>query len=1137
MIFRKIVLVSVLVTASASLMSESLSSRIYLGSLPSVSADGRFFVFEWCNRLWKAPVAGGEAVAITDGMTRNIRPVLSPDSKRVAFLSNRNGGWKLYEMALEDCAGLAAGEIRQISFHTEDLTHKAYTRDGRKMLATVNRDHSADPKSPFHGFRRVALLPLDRRGREELVFDAPARDPALSPDGDRLLFVVRGVGSEPGYRKRVASHIKPAFGRIWLYDIKKGSFSEIVKRTADVRFPVWTPDGSGFYFLSDENGVRNVYHRILATGIERKVTSFKDDHVFTPTLSHDGRTMVIRKGLDFWRLDPTQENPEVARIELRPVGDSAEPERIRRRWYTAAWNNDGDGCIDFTNEGREIAFTAGGDLWVMDATLRQPVRIHGSSRTHERSCQFTGDGSALYYLSDRGDGVDVWKAVRADPKRAWWENTEFIRTRLTRDDIFRDALSVSPDNTRLAWLNRTGKMFFADTNAVVQSVSAVKAVACSMYSWSPDSRWVAASFKDGFGNFDVWIVPAFAKNGDGSATPAPCNISRHQKFDGSPVWSSDGKILAFSGARAKNNDKSVIFYVYLDPKDEARENPCEKSVRDAIEKTAAKKQASDKKADSDNKAKSDKKLASVQKGEPKKAKDKKDKDKGKSEDAKSKRGPDRIKIVLDGIFERVRATGVQGEKLFFGHDPRKLAFESNGAVHTITIPGDLKPAKVLSKTGTIKQWIKTDKGDRFLRVVGARPAHGDETFDVKTYQETNVADYQELAFLSGWALLRDAFCDPNMHGADWPAVREKYRLAARNAPSWSVFNRVMQLMIGEMDASHLGFWESDNSKKEWDVAPSRHSWSEVTAHIGAHYDPSHSGAGWKVSGVVPLSPVDRGEDGLKRGDIVMSIDGRKLNPQMDVSEVMNTPMPHKFRVEYVRGGTNKVLFAEAETYAKIRGLMRNESIRAMRRHVRAGGNFGYINIEVMDRRSLDDFMDCVFAEGYGKDGLIIDVRYNTGGHIADRVLDILCGPGHSRALIRGDAGEGYLLSYWGRPLLPSLPIVVLCNYRSTSNAEIFTHAIKTLKRGKVVGLQTSGSVIATRNLQLLDIGTIRKAYIGWFTADGTDMEFNGAKPDVEVDILPDDIAKGRDPQLDAAIRVLKEEAAAVPEPPPLKFAK
>ena len=117
------------------------------------------------------------------------------------------------------------------------------------------------------------------------------------------------------------------------------------------------------------------------------------------------------------------------------------------------------------------------------------------------------------------------------------------------------------------------------------------------------------------------------------------------------------------------------------------------------------------------------------------------------------------------------------------------------------------------------------------------------------------------------------------------------------------------------------------------------------------------------------------------------------------------------------------------------------------------------------------------------------------------------------------------MSYWKRPVLSSTPIVVLCNWVSASNAEIFSHAIKSLKRGTLVGVETAGKVIATNNGPLLDMGTFRHAYIGVFTAEGVDMECKGAVPDVEVDLTPADIAAGRDPQLEAAIKILKEEAA------------
>jgi tricorn protease len=1132
MTIRKIVLVVATAVTAVVQASDDLAARLYLGSIPSVSADGSFFVFEWCSRLWRAPVTGGEAVALTDGFSRDIRPALSPDARRMAFLSDRDGGWKLFEMALENTPGLAAGQIRQLSFHSEGLTPKGYTFDGRGILAVVRRDHGVGPASAFHGLNRIVTLPLDRPGREDLVFDAPGQEPALSPDGGKLLFVVRGSGLEPGYRKRVASHVCPTAGRIWLYDRSTGAFTEIIRRKTDSRFPIWTPDGTGFYYMSDEDGVRNVRHYTLKTGADRRVTAFKGDHVFAPTLSRDGGTMIVRCGFDFWRLDPRRQNPSPARIVLRAAGGMPETGRVRRRWYTSMWNNDVDGTAAFANEGKEIAFTAGGDLWVMDASFRQPVRIHGSARTHERECCFSPDGATLYYLSDRGDGVDVWKAVRADPGRAWWENTSFVRTRLTTDDVYRCRLSLSPDGRCLGWVNRTGKIFIAGTDAVVRAVSKVGAAGCSGYAWSPDARWIAASIMDAFDNYDVWILPAFDKNADGSPAPAPYNLSRHHKYDSSPVWSSDGKVLAFSGVRAKTGDRAAIFYAYLDPADETRENALEKKMRDAHEKTKTaagtkpdgKKQADKKQAD---KKQSDKKAGGTGKAVAG--------DKGREKTTAA--GRSNVTIVFDGLFERVRSTGVHGSGLFFGHEPRKLAFEANGAVHAITLPGDLKPTRLLSKAGTIRQWIKTGKGEKFLRVVNSKPAHGDETLEFKVYQETDIADYQELAFLSGWGLLRDAFCDPNMHGADWPAVKEKYRLAARHAPAWSVFNRVMQMMIGELDASHLGFWESDMTTREWNPERSRHSWTISTAHFGARYDAAYAGKGWRVADVVARSPVDRGEAGLMPGDIVTAVDGRKLDPSLTLTDVMNTPLPHTFRIEFVRKGETRTLFAEAKTYAEIRGLMRAESVRAMRRTVASRGNFGYINIEAMDRTSLNEFMDSVFAEGFGKDGLVVDVRYNHGGHIADRVLDILCGPSHSRSCFRGDAGEGYLLGYWGRPLLPALPIVVLCNWDSCSNAEIFSHAIKTLKRGKVVGTQTWGGVIATLNQPLLDMGTIRKAYIGWFTADGTDMEFNGAKPDIEIDITPEDIVKGRDPQLETAIRVLAAEAASVPKRPPLRYAK
>jgi tricorn protease len=226
---------------------------------------------------------------------------------------------------------------------------------------------------------------------------------------------------------------------------------------------------------------------------------------------------------------------------------------------------------------------------------------------------------------------------------------------------------------------------------------------------------------------------------------------------------------------------------------------------------------------------------------------------------------------------------------------------------------------------------------------------------------------------------------------------------------------------------------------------------------------------------------------------------------------------------------------EAVDFQKIRRLLRAAEVKEARRRVREKGNFGYLAIDAMRSDTADAFTDAVFAECFGKDGVVIDVRYNTGGYTADRLIDILCGSRHVRTLYRGVDEEGYIISRFGRPVITSLPVVVLANERSQSNAEEFTHAMKSLGRAKVVGTETAGDVIGTFDLNLLDYGVMRRPRIGFFLPDGTDLECHGAKPDIEVERTPADIAAGRDPQLEAAVGALAEEVSARGKPPPPRF--
>jgi tricorn protease len=186
---------------------------------------------------------------------------------------------------------------------------------------------------------------------------------------------------------------------------------------------------------------------------------------------------------------------------------------------------------------------------------------------------------------------------------------------------------------------------------------------------------------------------------------------------------------------------------------------------------------------------------------------------------------------------------------------------------------------------------------------------------------------------------------------------------------------------------------------------------------------------------------------------------------------------------------------------------------------------GYVHIDAMAMPSFYKFQLELYSVGHGKNGLIIDVRENGGGSTADHLLTALCQPDHAVTVPRGGT-PGYpqdrkVYATWNKP------IVVLCNQNSFSNAEIFSHAVKTLKRGRLVGVPTAGGVISTGAAQIMDAGMLRLPFRGWYNvADGKDMELNGAVPDFVVWPEPGDFAAGKDSQLEKAVSVLKEDVAA-----------
>ncbi len=1048
---------------------------VRLAAVPRPLPDGKSFVFTWQGDIWVAPVDGGEATRLTHHPASDHWPCVSPDGKTVAFLSNRDATWQVYTVPV------AGGAPRKISHHTEGATPLVWFPDGRSILVRGTRDHGGA------NAMRLLRLYLDSGLGEELLFDAYAYDADIAPDGKRILFTRDGNRLyRKGYRGSDAS-------RIWLYDLETGEFKLVCDDPGGCRSPLWKPDGGGFYYVAQKSGCFNVWEHGLASGKEEQLTHFTDGAVIIPGLSRNGRTMVLRQLFDFYALDPGKPKT-LKRIELQADTDQVRP-AVRRRWYTAVWNNDETGTIDFTEDGLQMCFTTGGDLWAMDTVLREPRAVTTETGIHEREAVFTPDGEHILVLRDYGHRVNVWEAARANTNEYWWQNTAFDLKPVTDDEDGKYNLSVSPTGSNIAYCVERGDIVVCDRSGSNRVVVARSAYA-AWYDWAPDGKWLVCNLSDSHGNRDIWVVSA-----DGSREPY--NLSRHPNSDYSARWSPDGRKIAFVGKRY--DDSVDLYYVYLRESDE-RETERDRTIEKALKQM----KGEDKKKDGNG----------------------------------ATNGVVDVVIDFERLTDRVHRIAVRDSSpshLFWSHDSKALAFRAavggKKGTYKVVFPDNLKPEFMTDKQGEQAKWIK--KGSKILWLVDRIPHAYTVKYPFKAFQHTDISDYQRLAFRTIWRLLRDRFYDGNLNNLDWDAMRLKYEDMAASAPCRAVFERTVFMLMGELNASHLGFKEDDASKKEWGTEWKTRDWKIRTGHLGLRFERSHEGPGMRVADVVEDGPTDRDGSRVRVGETVLRINDADVSPDMAWTRLLTGVYPRDDRLLVAAtNGEERVVTVRTISYEEARKLFREEEIERNRDRVASAsdGRLGYLHIARMQWADLRRFEQEVFACGVGRKGLIIDVRDNPGGFVADRLLAILCHPMHAVTIPRG--GErSYPTGYLGKAMWDK-PITVLCNQNTTSNGEIFSHAIKTLERGKLVGVPTQGAVISTPTARILDWGTLHLPDRGWFVrGTGEDMELNGCVPDHIVEARPGDIPAGRDPQLGKAIEVLLADVSAAESQPPLKLTK
>jgi tricorn protease len=1162
---RTLLLVGALLLSADVLLARE---PIKLANNPALSPDGKTIAFDYAGDVWTVPVTGGIAKPLTSNPARDRQPKFSPDGKEIAFVSDREGSAQVFVMPA------LGGTPEQVTFHTAGYVLQEWTPEGRAWLVSAARDHYWNTRQADRFFQVRRAADAERRPNEELLFDDYGHNGTLSPDGRRLLFTREG----PAWWRK-GYHGSQSY-QIWLYDRDSKRFTCINKDEYGALWPLWKPDGDGFYYVSGQGGCYNLWEHSFHNGsTDRQITKFTDDSVTFPCISRDGSTIVFRHLFDLYRLFPGRDEKPV-KIDIER-DDDRPAINVERRVLTQA------SSVAFTSDGLEVAFIAGGDLWVMDTELREPKRVT-TSVEEERSPIFTPDGGALYFVSDMEGKTDIWKATRADGKKPWFLNDQFKLEKVTSDGDDKSRMSFSPDGSKLAYVRGRGDLWVSDLGGK-NAKKVIESWNAPSYDWSPDGKWLVYALFDNDFNRDIWIKPV-----DGSRPPF--DLSRHPYHEDDPVWSPNGRIIAFVGARDRKEETDIHF-VYLRAED-AEKSSRDRTLEKALEKLQKGKAGGFKKPDP---------MATPPKTDP--LAPKPDDDPAPSPEpgppptvvgpkvdksADTKPPPSKTPTVIidwDGIHDRIRRVTIPNSNetdLLWSPDSKKLAFTAtvNGQVgtYTIEVPENLTPSQLSTQTGSHAHWLKSGQivwlsngipggisgspggsatpapaaaaPSPFLRKGGGRPAPtpasaGDTPsptssggYRFTAYQDLDLAKRNRAAFEMCWRVMRDTWYDERLGNRDWSQVRDKYVAAAQTADQESLAT-VVQLMLGELNGSHLGFVVGRTSLPppggpEPPAEPGAdRRWHNVTAHLGVRFVEGHAGPGLKIRDVISEGPADQKKSKLRAGEVILEIDGKKVDPAVDLTHYLNGLPNRDIRLMVAdAAGKERGVTIRPIGFLEVRRLLYRAWLKGNLKKVEEAskGTLGYLHISAMDMPSFHRFEEELYNAGAGKDGLIIDVRENGGGSTTDHLLTALTQPRHAIAVPRG-GGPGYpqdrtVYATWNKP------IVVLCNQNSFSNAEIFSHAIKTLKRGHLVGVPTAGGVISTGGTAIMDIGFLRLPARGWFVIDnGEDMELHGATPDHILWPEPGEMPQGKDVQLAKGVEVLLADVKAWKEQPQPRLQK
>lgn len=1061
-----------------------------------ISPDGKTIAFSYQGDIYTVPTSGGRATRITSNPDYDYAPFWSPDGKSLVFASDREGSDDVYVVARE------GGIARRLTFSSASEVPVGFDAEGRVLFNAYWMPSRQFDQLPSSAMKQLYSLALTG-GRPRLESSLTMLQPDVAPNGDILYTDYKGYEDEQ--RKHHTSSIARD---IWKRS-RDGVYTQLTSFKGEDRNAVWDGKG-GFYYLSEQDGTFNVYHRSSASaeGKDKQLTHFKGNPVRflsrsvdgTLCFGYDGATYTLRDG------------GKPQKVQISVVTDNVEPDEITMKL------NSGAKSYAVSPDGKEFAVVVRGDVFVVNTAYGTSRRITNTPE-EERNVTFSPDGRMLVYDSQRRGQWQLFKAEIVRPSdKSFAYAKEIKETQLTFDDKPCFQPIFSPKGGEVAFLRDRNEVAVlkvkdgARRTVVPHGVNFSYVDGDVNFQWSQNGRYILSQYQGegGWAHTDCVLYRA-----DGSGMER--NLTQSGYSDQGGRFALGDQAITFISDRAGYRSHGSwgatgdVYLMFLTDKAYhnfllSKEDKALQKEEEEAKKSEEKKTEDAKKKDKPSKGKSKKPAGDKTASKDKPSKEEKAKEEPFNFEELDRRTI-RISRTSGSIHDAIM--NAEGTKLYF-----IARYESSTDLWEYNLED--KSSKILAH-GVSGSFLPSADGKKIYleRSQGLYEVGSGKTYGFHVEFELKPQAERKHLFDHVKTTVRDKFYDVNLHGVDWEAYAKSYAKFLPNINNDRDFAELLSEMLGELNASHTGArYYGDNTV------------DKPTAALGAFFDMKRKGEGLLIEEILVGSPLLRAEKAIQAGMIIEAIDGEIIKEDMPLEHYLNGKVGKRtlLRVKPQQGKSFEVTVRPISLSAQVE-LLYERWLKKREALVRewSGGKIGYVYVRAMNSPSFRSVFKDLLGKYRNCEAVVVDTRYNGGGWLHEDLAILLGGKLFARLTPRGQYAGDDPFMQWTKPSC------VLMNEGNYSNGHGFPYTYKQLGLGKLIGTPVAGTMTAVW-WETLFPGTLVYGIPEVTVSDmeGKPLENNQLYPDVEVYNSPEDYLKGYDRQLkrsvDEMLQTVKQAA-------------